>query len=83
MTVGKYLIRRLEQGESGAADLIRQLGVKAEVARDLSYRLYTICERRKWAADAIAYNTLVLSWTDVQRLAAEKKPTAPAQGELI
>ena len=78
-----HLIRRLEQGESGAADLIRQLGVKAQVARDLSYRLYTICERRKWATDAIAYNTLVLSWTDVQRLAADKKPIAPAQGELI
>jgi putative DNA methylase len=40
-----HLIRRLEQGESGAAELIRQLGAKAEVARDLSYRLYTICER--------------------------------------
>jgi len=78
-----HLIRRLEKGESGAADLIGQLGVKAQVARDLSYRLYTICERRKWATDAIAYNTLVLSWSDVQRLAAEKKPTAPAQGELI
>lgn len=79
-----HLIRRLEQGESGAAELIQQLGAKAEVARDLSYRLYTICERRKWAQEAIAYNALVLSWSDVQRLAEEKKAAAtPTQGELI
>lgn len=77
-----HLIRRLEQGESGAAELIHQLGVKAEVARDLSYRLYTICERRKWAQEAIAYNALVLSWSDVQRLAQEKKAAAPTQGEM-
>lgn len=79
-----HLIRRLEQGESGAAELIQQLGAKAEVARDLSYRLYTICERRKWAQEAIAYNALVLSWSDVQRLAEERKAAAtPTQGELI
>jgi putative DNA methylase len=79
-----HLIRRLEQGESGAAELIQQLGAKAEVARDLSYRLYTICERRKWAQEAIAYNALVLSWGDVQRLAEERKTAAtPTQKELI
>jgi putative DNA methylase len=77
-----HLIRRLEHGESGAAELIKLLGVKAEVARDLSYRLYTICERRKWAQEAIAYNTLVLSWGDVQRLAGEIKVAAPSQGEM-
>ncbi len=79
-----HLIRRLEQGESGAAELIQQLGAKAEVARDLSYRLYTICERRKWSQEAIGYNALVLSWSDVQRLAEEKKAAAtPTQAELI
>ena len=77
-----HLIRRLEQGESGAAELIQQLGAKAEVARDLSYRLYTICERRKWAQEAIAYNALVISWGDVQRLAQEKKATTPTQDEM-
>jgi putative DNA methylase len=78
-----HLIRRLEQGESGAAELIQQLGAKAEVARDLSYRLYTVCERRKWAQEAIAYNALVLSWSDVQRLAEERKAAAvPTQGEM-
>jgi putative DNA methylase len=80
--VTHHLIRRLEQGESGAAELILQLGAKAEIARDLSYRLYTICERRKWAQEAIGYNALVISWSDVQRLAQEKKATAPTQEEM-
>jgi putative DNA methylase len=78
-----HLIHRLEQGESGAADLIRQLGAKAEVARDLSYRLYTICERRKWASEAIAYNTLVLAWPDLTRLAQEERTSGPNQQSLF
>jgi putative DNA methylase len=82
-TITHHLIRRLEQGESGAAELIHQLGAKAEIARDLSYRLYTICERRKWAQEAIAYNTLVLSWPDLTRLAQEQKSAAPTQRPLI
>jgi putative DNA methylase len=59
------------------------LGAVAEVARDLSYRLYTVCERRKWAQDAIGYNALVLSWPDLKRLADEQKDLGPAQRELI
>src|SRR5262249_54565297 len=46
----QHLIRALDQeGESGAAALLRKLGGTAEVARDLAYRLYTVCERKKWA----------------------------------
>ena len=50
-----HLVRALEErGEQGVADLIARLGgERAERARDLSYRLYTICERRKWAKDAL------------------------------
>ena len=77
------LLRRLDLGEATAAELVQKLGAKAEVARDLSYRLYTICERRKWAAEAIGSNTLVLSWTDVRRLAEERKIAVPKQAELI
>ncbi len=66
------LLRRLEQGEAAAAELVRKLGGLGEVARDLSYRLYTICERRKWAQDALAYNALVISWPEISRLAREE-----------
>ena len=79
-----HLIRSLDSGEQVAAALLKKLGAMAEVARDLSYRLYTVCERRKWSQDAIGYNALVLSWPDLKRLADEQKDDlGPAQGELI
>ncbi len=77
------LIRALDAGEEKAADLLRKLGSHAEAVRDLSYRLYSVCERRKWAQDALGYNALVLAWGDVRRLAGEQKPAAEVQGELI
>ena len=46
-----HLVRALEAGgENAAAELAAQLGVKAEAARELCYRLYTLCERKKRAA---------------------------------
>jgi putative DNA methylase len=78
-----HLIRSLDSGEQAAAGLLKQLGPVAEIARDLSYRLYTVCERRKWSQDAIGYNALVLSWPDLKRLADEQKAAGPSQGELI
>jgi putative DNA methylase len=77
------LIRSLDSGEQVAATLLKKLGVLAEVARDLSYRLYTVCERRKWSQEAIGYNALVLSWPDLKRLADEQRDTGQAQRDLI
>jgi len=66
------LIRVLEaNGEGAAATLVAQLGSKAETARELCYRLYTLCERKKRAADAMAYNGLVQSWPELTRLATQ------------
>jgi putative DNA methylase len=56
-------------GESGAGDILRQVSEQAEVARDLAYRLYTVCERKGWAQEALAYNSLVTSWLEISRLA--------------
>ena len=65
-----HLIRVLEAGgEGAAAELAARLGAKAEVARELCYRLYTLCERKKRAAEALSYNSLVRSWTEITRLA--------------
>ena len=66
------LIRVLESGgEGAAAELVAKLGTKSEVARELAYRLYTICERKKRAAEALSYNSLVQSWPEITRLAGE------------
>ena len=76
------LIRSLDSGEQVAAALLKKLGAMAEVARDLSYRLYTVCERRKWSQDAIGYNALVLAWPDLKRLSDEQKTAGPSQREM-
>jgi putative DNA methylase len=77
------LIRALEAGgEAAAASLVAKLGVKAEVARELAYRLYVIAERKKRATDALSYNGLVQSWPEINRLAREGA-TGPAQGALF
>ncbi|HOS79918.1 MAG TPA: hypothetical protein PLJ24_06615, partial [Anaerolineae bacterium] len=78
-----HLIRVLEKdGESGAAALAAQLGSRAETARELAYRLYTVCERKKRAQEALAYNALVQSWPEIARLAAEKAASGPVQERL-
>ena len=65
-----HLVRALEAGgESAAAELAAQLGAKAEAARELCYRLYTLSERKKRAAEALSYNGLVQSWPEISRLA--------------
>lgn len=73
-----HLVRVLEAGgESAAATLVAKLGSQAEVARELCYRLYTVCERKKRSQDAMAYNALVQSWPEIVRLAREKPQAAP------
>jgi putative DNA methylase len=67
-----HLIRALEAGgETAAAELVAKLGAQAETARELCYRLYTVCERKKRAAEALQYNALVQSWPEIARLARE------------
>jgi putative DNA methylase len=73
--VANYLIRALEkEGESGAAALMRKVGSLGETARDLAYRLYGICERKKWSQEGLAYNTLVIAWPEIVRLARIERP---------
>lgn len=80
-----HLIRALDEGgEAAAAALVARLGSKSESARELCYRLYTLCERKKRANEAIAYNTLVQSWPEIARLArGETRPTPTASTGLF
>ncbi|HEX3126250.1 MAG TPA: hypothetical protein VH394_02875, partial [Thermoanaerobaculia bacterium] len=79
-----HLIRVLEDdGEIGASALVARLGAKAEIARELCYRLYTICERKKRAAEALSYNALVQSWPEIIRLAFETASPKAAQPGLF
>ena len=59
------------EGESGAAAVYAAVQSKAEAARQLAYRLYTLCERKNWADDARAYNEVVTSWSAIETAAAQ------------
>jgi len=77
----QHLIFALDQnGEEAAATLLSHLGSLSETARDLAYRLYTVCERKGWAQDALAYNMLVVAWPRLKELAARQEP---AQKKLL
>lgn len=53
-----------------ASELLRRVGGLGETARELAYRLYVVCERKKWAKEALAYNGLVVAWPEIVRLAS-------------
>ena len=70
--------RAIRVGHDGAEDALEREGIAVgardqadEIARELAYRLYTVCERKKRAAEALAYNGLVQSWPEIIRLARE------------
>ncbi|MBF0262095.1 MAG: DUF1156 domain-containing protein [Magnetococcales bacterium] len=73
--VTQQLIRALDQhGERGAAALLRRLGGYGDAARDLAYRLFSICEKKNWSGEALAYNSFVLAWPELTRLAQRENP---------
>ncbi|MCY2995755.1 MAG: DUF1156 domain-containing protein [Planctomycetota bacterium] len=59
-------------GETGAGSIFAAVQSKAESARQLAYRLYTLCERAGWAEDARAYNELITSWSAIESAAAHE-----------
>lgn len=78
----QHMIRLLEtDGEEAAASLLKKLGSASNATRELAYRLYNTCERRKWSEDARSYNGLILAWPELEKLAAkirDGEPPAPA-----
>lgn len=84
--ITQTLIHTLDQkGEMGAAALLASLADGGAVARDLAYRLYTLCDKKGWAQEALVYNTLVIAWPEINRLASEmkKKQHDPFQPSLL
>jgi len=83
--ITQHLIRSLDDlGEEGAARLVSKLGGVAETARELAYRLFSLSERKGWAREALAYNSLVVSWPEITRLAISTGATGEQkQGSLF
>lgn len=75
------MIRRLNnQGESAAGELLAKMPEKGEPIRQLAYHLYTLCERRKWAEDARAYNELITCWHSIVAASHEVGHSGEQQG---
>jgi len=73
--LAQHLMRTLEKnGESSAGVLLSKLGGLGDAARDLAYRLYMISERKGWTQEALAYNSLVIAWPEIKRLASTPQP---------
>lgn len=69
--ITQHLVRILEsEGESATAKLLIDLGSAGEDAKSLAYRLFAIAESKGWSEEARAYNALIMSWSEIERLAA-------------
>lgn len=81
--ITQHLIHTLETaGELKTAEMLAKIGEQGEIARDLAYRLYNICDRKNWTKEALGYNSLVISWPEISRLSQESRGEA-VQGSLF
>jgi putative DNA methylase len=68
------------EGSEACGALVAKMRGKSEDVRALAYRLYTVCERKKWADEARAYNELIADWLHVQ--AAAHRASSEWKGPL-
>jgi putative DNA methylase len=61
-----------KDGVVGVANIVSDMITsEPEYAKALAYRLFTIAERKGWAQEAYAYNSLVIAWPEIQSKAAD------------
>lgn len=60
-------------------------GDLVERAKALTYRLFTIADRKGWTKEAFAYNSLITTWQDVQTAVTQQrgKLSQEQQGKLF
>lgn len=73
-----------EGGVTACAKIVSQtLGGRADGAKALAYRLFTIADKRNWQQEAFAYNSLVTAWPEIQSKAAQLAIERPTQDSLF
>ena len=77
-----HLVRLQKQGEVAAAAMLARLGDKADAAKELAYRLYGICERKKRSAEGQLYNDLISVWPDLVNQSKQAPEPTARPGEL-
>jgi putative DNA methylase len=80
----QQLTRAFEKdGVTGAAKIVAGiLTSEPEQAKGLAYRLFQTAERKGWTQEAYAYNSLVISWPEIQNKAAELMVAASSAEQL-
>jgi putative DNA methylase len=87
--VTQYLTRALDQqGVAVAGQVMRAFReshpeVEIERARDLAYRLFALCDGKKWSQEARPYNALVLSWGDIELESQNQEQSMEIKGGLF
>jgi putative DNA methylase len=77
-----HLIRVYKDGEAPAAALMAKLGDKADAAKELAYRLYGICEKKKRSVEGQLYNDLITVWPDLLNQSKQAPAPTARPGEL-
>ena len=73
-----------EGGVTACAKIVSQtLGGRADGAKALAYRLFTIADKRNWQQEVFAYNSLVTAWPEIQSKAAQLAVERPMQDSLF
>ena len=86
----QYLIRTLEtEGEFAASKLLNTLknisgfGNLATSCRSIAYRLYNHCEKNNQFEEARSYNSLIISWLEIEKIYADKNYESKIQTNLF
>lgn len=78
------LAKALQEGGIIQCAQIVATNAKATNAKELAYRLYTIAERQGWNQDALAYNSLIMSWSQISAKADSlRKQSEAEQGTMF
>jgi len=70
-------------GDLVTAELLRKVGLRGDLARDLAYRLFDLSEKKNRSQEAQAYNALVLGWSEIARLTRESGRPETVQASLF
>ena len=63
-----------QQGEGEAASSMALLPErKQDTIKEITYRLYRICENNSWAALGLDYNSLIASWEGIREQANRQR----------
>ena len=75
LSVWEIVLHLIKQMETNGIEAAGQFLAKArdridtDAVKELAYLLYSICERRKWAQQALRFNNLVTAWLDLDHVA--------------